>query len=108
MGSGRCMPMIEELAAVGAVALSASILEDLTEVKAACKGKIAVAGNLNGIEMRRWTPAQVEEKVQQALAAASGGGGFILADNHGEIPWQVSDEVLLAIAEAARRLGRKR
>uniref|UniRef100_UPI0040569659 uroporphyrinogen decarboxylase family protein n=1 Tax=Candidatus Electronema sp. TaxID=2698783 RepID=UPI0040569659 len=107
IGSGRCLSMIKELAAVGAVALSASVLEDLTEVKAACKGKIAVAGNLNGIEMRRWTPAQAEEKVRQALAAAAG-GGFILADNHGEIPWQVSDEVLLAIAEAARRLGQKR
>jgi uroporphyrinogen decarboxylase len=106
-GSGRCLPMIEELAAVGAVALSASALEDLAEIKAACKGRIAVAGNLNGIEMRRWTPAQAEEKVRQALAAAAGGGGFILADNHGEIPWQVSDEVLLAIADAARRLGRK-
>ena len=34
------------------------------------------------------------------------GGGFILADNHGEIPWQVPDGVLTAIAQAVARWGR--
>ena len=28
-----------------------------------------------------------------------------LADNHSEIPWQVSDEILKTIADAVRRWG---
>ncbi|CAK8711754.1 MAG: uroporphyrinogen decarboxylase [Candidatus Electronema aureum] len=106
LGSGRCLAMVEELAKVGAVAAGVSALDDLAAVKAACKGKITVAGNLNGIEMRRWTPTQAEAKVKEALAAAAAGGGFILTDNHGEIPWQVSDEILLAISAAVQQWGR--
>lgn len=108
LASGRCLPVIEELAALGAVAVGVSTLEDLAAVKTACKGKITVAGNLNGIAMRRWTTAQAEAEVKKAVAAAAAGGGFVLADNHGEIPWQVPDETLLAIAAAMRRWGRCR
>jgi uroporphyrinogen decarboxylase len=105
LGSGRCLSVIEELTAVGTVAVGVSALEDLAAVKAACKGKITVAGNLNGIAMRRWNSAQAEVEVKKALAAAASGGGFILADNHGEIPWQVEDETLLAISEAMHKWG---
>jgi len=55
--------------------------------------------------MRRWTQEQAEAKVKEALAKAGPGGGFILSDNHGEIPWQVPDEVLLAISEAVHIWG---
>lgn len=105
LGSSRCLPVIEELAALGAAAVGVSALEDLATVKAACKGRITVAGNLNGIAMRRWNAAQAEAEVKKAIAAAAAGGGFILADNHGEIPWQVSEETLLAIAEAVHKWG---
>jgi uroporphyrinogen decarboxylase len=64
-----------------------------------------VLGNLNGIEMRRWRAEETENKVREAIAQAGPGGGFILSDNHGEIPWQVSDETLLAIGETVRRWG---
>ena len=80
-------------------------LEDLREVKAACSGRISILGNLNGIEMTRWTAQQAEQAVKQAVFAAGAGGGFILSDGHGEIPWQVSDEVLHAIVAATRRWG---
>jgi uroporphyrinogen decarboxylase len=56
--------------------------------------------------MRRWTPEQAELAVKRAIAKAGPGGGFILSDNHGEIPFQVSDEILLAIREAVDRWGR--
>ena len=79
--------------------------EDLTRIKAACRGKLTVLGNLNGIEMRRWTPAQAEAEVKTALAKGGPGGGYILADSHGEIPWQVPDAVLLAISEAVHTWG---
>ena len=105
LGSGRCLGIVDDVAATGATLLGASTLEDLAAVKAACRGRMTVVGNLNGVEMRRWTPAQAEGAVKEAIAKAGPGGGFILADNHGEIPWQVPESVLLAIAEAARRWG---
>ena len=90
----------------GAAAVGVSTLEDLAEWKAAARGRLTLLGNLNGVEMRRWTAAQAESEVKQAIAKAGRGGGFILADNHGEIPWQVPDEVLLAIRDAVDRWGR--
>jgi len=56
--------------------------------------------------MRRWSPDRAEAEVKAAIAAAGRGGGFILSDNHGEIPWQVPENVLIAISEATRRWGR--
>lgn len=106
LASGRGLPVVEEIVAIGAAGVGVSALEDLADWKAAVRGRITVLGNLNGIEMRRWTGAQAEAEVKQAIAKAGRGGGFILADNHGEIPWQVPDEVLLAIREAVDRWGR--
>ena len=105
LASGRCLPVIDDLAQTGTAAIGVSALEDLAEVKRACAGRLTVLGNLNGIEMRRWTPAQAEAAVKEAIAKAAPGGGFVLSDNHGEIPWQVSDDTLMAIAEAVRRWG---
>jgi uroporphyrinogen decarboxylase len=66
---------------------------------------MSLLGNLNGVEMRRWTPEQAEAQVKAAIAAAGHGGGFILSDNHGEIPYQVPEDTLLAISEAVHRWG---
>ncbi len=106
MASGRCLPIVDDVAQTGTAIIGTSVLEDLAEVKAACRGKLTVLGNLNGIEMRRWTPAQAEAAVKDAIAKAGPGGGYILSDNHGEIPWQVPDEVLMALSEAVHKWGR--
>ncbi len=103
--SGRSLPILAEVAESGTAAVGVSCLENLAEIKAACRGKLTVLGNLNGIEMRRWQPLEAEEKVRTAIAEAGSGGGYILSDNHGEIPWQVREETLLAIGEAVRRWG---
>ncbi|MCI5126328.1 MAG: methylcobamide--CoM methyltransferase MtbA [Candidatus Electrothrix sp. AR5] len=105
MASGRTLSVIDDIVATGTAAIGVSVTEDLREVKAVCQGRLTVLGNLNGIEMRRWTPQQAEDKVREAIGKAGVGGGFILSDNHGEIPWQVSEEVLLAISEAVHRWG---
>lgn len=86
--------------------VGASVDEDMAELKRASKGKLAVMGNFNGIEMRHWSAQQAEAAVKAAIASAGPGGGFILSDNHGEIPYQVPEEVLLVISEAVRKWGR--
>ncbi len=106
LASGRGLPIIADIAATGTAVVGVSVMEDLAQLKAAAAGRLSLLGNLNGIEMRRWTPDQTEAAVKRAIAKAGPGGGFILSDNHGEIPWQVPDETLLAIREAVDRWGR--
>lgn len=106
LASGRALGIVDEVAATGTAVLGVSVLEDLAELKAASAGRMTLLGNLNGVEMRRWSAAQAESAVKKAIAAAGRGGGFILADNHGEIPFQVPDEVLLAVRDAVEHWGR--
>jgi uroporphyrinogen decarboxylase len=103
--SGLGLGIAEDIPATGAVGVGVSAMEDLAEWKTAAQGRFTLLGNLNGVEMRRWTAAQAENEVKRAIAKAGRGGGFILADNHGEIPWQVPDGVLLAIRDAVDRWG---
>ena len=105
MASGRCLPIIDDIADTGTAVVGISTLEDLAELKAVAHKRVSLLGNLNGIEMRRWTVGQAENEVKKAIATAGRGGGFLLGDNHGEIPWQVSEEVLLAIGDAVARWG---
>ncbi len=106
LASGRGLPIIADIADTGTAVVGVSVLEDLRQLKAAAAGRVSLLGNLNGIEMRRWTPEETELQVKRAIARAGRGGGFILGDNHGEIPWQVPEETLLAIREAVERWGR--
>jgi uroporphyrinogen decarboxylase len=106
LASGRCLPILNDIADTGTAVVGVSALENLAELKAVANKRVSLLGNLNGVEMRRWTPAQAEAEVKKAIALAGRGGGFLLGDNHGEIPWQVPDEVLLAIADAVERWGR--
>jgi uroporphyrinogen decarboxylase len=105
MASGRGLAILSDIADTGTAVVGVSALEDLAELKLAAHGRVSLLGNLNGIEMRRWTPEQAEYEVKRAIASAARGGGFILGDNHGEIPLQVPEQVLLAIADAVDRWG---
>ena len=106
MASGRCLPILPDIADTGTAVVGVSALENLAELKAAANKRVSLLGNLNCIEMRRWTPEQAEDEVKKAIAKAGRGGGLILGDNHGEIPWQVPEDVLLAIGDAVARWGR--
>ena len=103
--SGRSLPILEAVAQTGTAMVGVSVSEDLTKIKAACQDKLTILGNLNGVEMRTWTSHQAETIVKEAIYKAGAGGGYILADNHGEIPWQVPEEVLMAISEAVHKWG---
>lgn len=106
LASGRGLAVVEEISRAGFVAMSASAEDDLGALKGLCKGKLTVVGNLNALEMRHWNAETVESEVKKAIALAGPGGGFVLSDNHGEIPFLVDEEILLAVAEAVRQWGR--
>ncbi|MBF0235054.1 MAG: uroporphyrinogen decarboxylase family protein [Desulfamplus sp.] len=105
MASGRCLPITDDIAKTGTNIIGVSAEEDIKQLKSSCCDKLTLMGNLNGIEMRRWTPAIAEEKVKSIISQAGTGGGFILSDNHGEIPFQVPDDVLMAVSEAVHKWG---
>ncbi len=106
MASGRCLPILDKLAETGTKAAIVGSDEDLGEAKKTGGQRLSIIGNLNGIAMRRWNKKQTEDAVKDALAKGGPGGGFILSDQHGEIPFQVPDEVLQTISETARKWGR--
>ncbi len=104
--SGRCLPIVDLVAHTGTAAIGVSCSESIAEAKDLCRGKLTVLGNLNGITMRQWTAEQAANMVRDTILAAAPGGGFILADNHGEIPFQVPDNILHAISDAVMEYGR--
>ncbi len=106
LASGRALPIIEDIAKTGTNILGVSAIEDLSTLKRACRNKLTILGNLNGIEMCNWNPKQTEIIVKEVISKAGRGGGFILSDNHGEIPFQVPEKVLHAIAEAIEKWGK--
>lgn len=105
-GAGRCSPLLDDVMTLGVPAVGVSVLEELAELKKICAGKLCLVGSLNGIEMRRWTRTEAHKITKQAIAEAGVGGGYILSDNHGEIPYQVPEETLLEISRTVKTWGR--
>ena len=105
MASGRVMPILEDLAESSLAGVGVSALEDLAELKARAAGRVALMGNLNAITMRHWSQQEAEREVKEAIRKAGRGGGFVLTDNHGEIPFQVPGEVLGFLRDAVARWG---
>jgi uroporphyrinogen decarboxylase len=104
--SGRCHKIISPVVDTGTAIIGVSTFEDLPSIKKEISGRLTILGNLNGIEMRRWTAEEAELAVKTAISQAGPGGGFVLSDNHGEIPLQVPEDILLTISAAAKEWGR--
>jgi uroporphyrinogen decarboxylase len=103
--SGSTLPIIDEIAQTGTAVIGVSTFEDLEELKKAAHQRLTLLGNLNAIEMRNWSVEETKNKVKEAISKAAKGGGFILADNHGEITYSIKEETLLAIKEAMVEYG---
>jgi len=103
--SGNCLSIADILPQTGTAVVGVSSKENLRDLKKAFSQKLTVLGNLNAIEMRRWTSEQAREIVKETIRAAAPGGGFILAENHGEITFQVPDNLLHIISETVREYG---
>ena len=106
LASGNSLPIMKDLPQTGTAVVGVSTFEDLKELKVAADKKLTLLGNLNAIEMRHWSVQQTKQHVKDAIQKAAKGGGFILAENHGEIPWDIKEETLFAIKEAVEEYGK--
>ena len=103
--SGNCLQLSDILPETGTAVVGISANEDITQIKQAYRNKLSILGNLNGIEMRHWTSDETALIVKNLIDKAAPGGGFILSDNHGEIPFQVKEDTLLTISETVNNYG---
>lgn len=104
--SGRILPIIDKIIETGVLGASLSVEEDPTIVKRLAGHKLTLVGNLNGIEMSNWTKDDSIINVRNAINKVGHGGGFILSDTHGEIPFPVTDDTLMTMSDAAKKYGR--
>ena len=105
LASGITLPVIQEIIQTKSAALGFSSKDNVVPLKASANGKISLIGNLNGIDMMNWGSEEVHEQVKSIIAKAGTGGGFLLSDCHGEIPYQVPESILLDISEAVNKWG---
>jgi uroporphyrinogen decarboxylase len=78
---------------------------DIGRVKERYGGRLALVGNVDCTELlTSGTAADVEEAVQETIAKAAPGGGYILASSNSIHP-AVKPENYRAMTEAARRYG---
>jgi uroporphyrinogen decarboxylase len=105
LASGIALPVIDDIIGTGTAVLGFSASDDLVKIKKAAQNKICLLGNLNAVEMVNWGSEKIQEEVKNIISKAGIGGGLILSDNHGEIPLQVSEDILLEISEAVSQFG---
>lgn len=105
LASGITLPVLDDIVATGSAAIGFSGKDDIKAIKKLAFGKISLIGNLNGIDIVNWDKEKTRKEVKKLIREAAVGGGFILSDNHGEIPYQVPEDVLLEISETIREYG---
>jgi uroporphyrinogen decarboxylase len=105
LASAITTPVIDDIIKTGTAVLGFSANDNLIEIKEATKNKICLLGNFNAVEMVNWNAKKIEDEIKNIISKAGVGGGLILSDNHGEIPFQVPENVLLEISEAVNNFG---
>ena len=98
---GYIQPFIDLMPTTGAVVVVLDCHDDVKTCRDAVHGKMAVMGNLNNIEMIRWTPEYTAEQCAKILEL-SRDGGVILSAQGPEVPWDVPGEVIQVIMDSAR------
>lgn len=94
--------IIEDIKAPG-IMLSAE--DDLKKIKQQFGKKINLMGNLNNIEMIGWNEKKTEIEIKRCIDEAGEGGGYIITDQHGDLPLSVEHETLVNIVKARNRFG---
>ncbi|MFH1878783.1 MAG: uroporphyrinogen decarboxylase family protein [Candidatus Omnitrophota bacterium] len=103
---GRMEPIMDKICETGAAACALSVDDNLERIKNDFGGKINIIGNLNNISMIDWTYDEAKKEAKKCLENAKEGGGYILADQHGEISWPVTEDALRGIVDAAIEFGK--
>lgn len=103
--SARILDVAADVADAGAVLLGASEDDDLDAVARATGRRVVVAGNLNGIRLRRLGPEDVDREIRALVARLPADGRALVTEHHGEVPLPVPFETLVGVAEALRRHG---
>ena len=104
--SADSIDIIEDVAKTGTAVIGVSSLEDIGKLKEKADKKLTLLGNLNAIKMRRWSKEETIANVKDVIRKAGSGGGLIIGEHHGEIPYQIEEETLLAIKEAVETWGK--
>lgn len=105
LASGIAIPVLDDIVETGSAVIGFSEKDNIDDIKKLAQNKICLLGNLNGIEMINWNSKQTAQKVKDLIHKAGKEGGFILSDNHGDIPWQVPEQVLLEISQTVKEHG---
>lgn len=99
------LPIIADMAATGAACLEIDAPVDLAAAREAVGSRVALKGNIDAAAViEKGTPADVDEAVRTAVAAA-GRGGFILSTGD-SIPLGAPEENIEALVESGRRYGK--
>ena len=104
--SAPCLARVPDVIEAGALGILGSASEPTSAFKAACRDRLVLLGGLDALALASATPAQAAAGARTAIRAGGPGGRFILCEHHGEIPWQVGEEVLDAVAAAVHEHGR--
>ena len=103
--SGKILDIADDIAKTGTAAVASGALDDIGMIKEVCKGRVAVMGNMNGNEMHGWDDNKTTINIKEIIRKAAPGGGFILSDSNGEIPFNVCDRTLMTISETVQTYG---
>lgn len=105
LASAPCLARAPDAIAAGAAAIGGSPFEPLADLKAACGDRLTLLGGLDSVTLASATPAQAAAAARAAIRALAPGGRFVLCEHHGEIPWQVPEAVLDAVAATVLEQG---
>lgn len=106
LASARAAKALELIKQTGTAGVAFSYQDDLKDLKKRSHGALSLLGGINGISLRKNTPEEIDARVKELITDCAPGGGYILSDNHGEIPWQTPEEALYAIVESRDRWGK--
>ncbi len=104
LASAKALPTLDLIEKTGTQIVAISAKESIAKVKN--KSKLTVLGNLSGINMCHMTIGEIDSEIKLICEEGMKGGRVILSDNHGEIPWQVPKEVLLACSASIDKWGK--
>lgn len=98
---GSTDPIIEDLASLGAGAISIDNMTSLSKAMEAARGRVAVMGNIATDLYVAGTAEQMESAIRDCFQAARGKGRFILASGC-QIPWNATIESIKSFMEIGR------